>query len=257
MELDFLLRHRYALLFAAVLAEQVGLPVPAAPFLLAAGALAGMGKLDPRLALLVALLAAGLSDTFWFELGRRRGGRVLRLLCRLSLEPDSCVRKTEDAFARRGPNTLLVAKFIPGLNTVAPPLAGMIGMNRVRFHALSSAGALFWVGTWMALGWTFRHQLDRVARAASEMGGRLGLVIALAFAGWLALKWYQRRLFLKRLWVARIAPRELKSLMDAGEEVVVVDLRHPLDFEADPVVIPGALRLGGGRPGGRRPRDPP
>jgi rhodanese-related sulfurtransferase len=76
------------------------------------------------------------------------------------------------------------------------------------------------------------------------MGGRLGLVIALAFAGWLALKWYQRRLFLKRLWVARIAPRELKSLMDAGEEVVVVDLRHPLDFEADPVVIPGALRLG-------------
>ena len=165
MELDFLLRHRYALLFAAVLAEQVGLPVPAAPFLLAAGALAGMGKLDLAVALLVALLAAGLSDAFWFELGRARRDRVLRLLCRLSLEPDSCVRKTEEAFVRRGPNTLLVAKFVPGLNTVAPPLAGIIGMSRVRFHAPVQRRAR---SSGSEPGWpsdgSFRHQLDRVAR---------------------------------------------------------------------------------------------
>jgi membrane protein DedA with SNARE-associated domain len=243
VELAFLVRHGYVLLFSVVLAEQLGLPVPAAPFLLAAGALAGMGQLHPASALLVALLATGLSDGFWFELGRRKGARILSLLCRLSLEPDSCVRKTEEAFVRRGPNTLLVAKFVPGLTTVAPPLAGVIGMNRLRFHLLSTAGALLWVGTWMLLGWVFRHQLDKVARRASELGGRLGLVLTLAFAAWLAYKWDQRRRFLRRLWTTRIAPRELKSLMDAGNEIVVVDLRGALDFQSDPVVIPGALRV--------------
>jgi membrane protein DedA with SNARE-associated domain len=243
MELDFLIRHRYAVLFAVVLTEQLGLPLPAVPFLLAAGALAGMGRLELAPALLVVWLAAALSDSVWFEIGRRRGHNVLRLLCRLALEPDSCVRRTEEAFARRGPNTLLVAKFVPGLNAVAAPLAGVIGMRRARFLVLSGAGTLFWGGTWMLVGWTFRHQLDRLARAATELGGRLGLVVAVAFAGWLLFKWDQRRRFLRRLWVARIAPQELKRLMDAGEEVVIVDLRGPLDIEGDPVVIPGALRL--------------
>ncbi len=242
MEFAFLIEHRYAVLFAVVLTEQLGLPVPAAPFLLAAGALAGMGQLELAPALLVALAASALSDSFWFEVGRRRGARVLRLLCRLSLEPDSCVRRTEDAFARRGPKTLLVAKFVPGLNTVASPLAGVIGMRRMHFHALAGAGAFLWAGTWMALGWTFRHQLDRIGRSASEMGGRLVVLLALAFLGWLAYKWDQRRRFLRKLWVARISPEELKRLMDAGEEPLVVDLRAKLDFQADPVVIPGALR---------------
>ncbi len=258
MELEFLMRHRYAVLFGVVLAEQLGLPVPAVPFLLAAGALAGMGRLELAPALLAVWLASVLSDTFWFELGRRRGGKVLRLLCRLSLEPDSCVRRTEEAFVRRGPNTLLVAKFVPGLNTVAPPLAGVIGMRRARFLVLAGAGTLLWAGTWMLVGWIFRRQLDRLAQAASELGGRLGLVLALAFGGWLLFKWDQRRRFLRRLWVARIEPAELKRLMDAGEEVVVVDLRGRLDFKADPVVIPGAVRLDpedveAGR--GQMPRD--
>jgi membrane protein DedA with SNARE-associated domain len=243
VELAFLARHRYAVLFAAVLAEQLGLPVPAAPFLLAAGALVGMGQLDSMPALAVCLLACGLSDVFWFELGRRRGGRILSFLCRLSLEPDSCVRRTEEAFVRRGPNTLLVAKFVPGLTSVAPPLAAIIGMPRLRFHLLSSTGAFLWAGTWMLVGWTFRHQLDSVVRAARQTGVRIGLVLALAFLAWLAFKWDQRRRFLKKLWVTRIAPGELKNLMDAGDDVVVVDLRGPLDFQSDPVVIPGARRV--------------
>jgi membrane protein DedA with SNARE-associated domain len=256
MELAFLVRHGYALLFATVLAEQLGLPVPAAPFLLAAGALAGMGQLHAGAALLAALLAAALSDALWFELGRRRGSRILSLLCRLSLEPDSCVRRTEEAFVRSGPNTLLVAKFVPGLNTVAPPLAGIIGMSRLRFHLLSTAGGFLWVGTWMLVGWVFRHQLDKVAQWASDLGGRLGIVVALAFAGWLAFKWDQRRRFLRRLWTTRIAPRELKSLLDAGDEVTIVDLRGPLDFQSDPVVIPGALRLPPEELEGRDPELP-
>jgi len=243
MATDFLVRHGYSVLFAVLLAEQIGFPLPAVPFLLGAGALAGMGKLDIAAAVGVALLSSALSDAFWFELGRRRGGKVLRHLCRLSLQPDSCVRRTEDTFARRGPNTLLVAKFIPGLNTVAPPLAGVIGMNRLRFHVLSSLGSLFWSGSWMLVGWSFRHQLDRIARAASVIGVRLGLVFALSFLAWLAYKWEQRRRFLRDLRVTRITPAELKTLLDAGEDLVIVDLRGRLEFEADPVLIPGALRL--------------
>ena len=245
MHLDaaFLVRHGYAVLFAAVLAEQLALPLPVVPFLLAAGAFAGLGQLDFLRLLLSVLLACTLTDALWFELGRRRGMEVLRLLCRLSLEPDSCVRRTEDAFARRGPKTLLVAKFLPGLNTVAAPMAGMIGMGRLAFHALAGAGALLWASTWMAVGWIFRHQLDQVVDATRQAGLRLGVVIGLGFLAWLAYKWHQRRRFLRKLWVARVHPLELKRLMDAGEEPVVVDLRGRLDFEADPVTIPGALRF--------------
>jgi membrane protein DedA with SNARE-associated domain/rhodanese-related sulfurtransferase len=243
VEFAFLVRHGYAVLLAAVLLEQLGLPLPAAPFLLAAGALAGMHELDFVAALLTTLLACTMSDAFWFEVGRRQGMKVLRLLCRLSLEPDSCVRRTEDMFVRRGPKTLLVAKFLPGLNTLASPLAGVTGMPRLRFHAMAGAGALLWAGTWMSVGWIFRHQIDRVVRTAMDTGIRLGLVLGSAFLVWLAYKLEQRRRFLRKLWIARVAPEELKRLMDAGEDVVVVDLRGRLDFEADPVVIPGALRI--------------
>jgi hypothetical protein len=116
-------------------------------------------------------------------------------------------------------------------------------MSRLRFHLLSTSGGFLWVGTWMLVGWVFRHQLDKVAQWASDLGGRLGIVVALALAGWIAFKWDQRRRFLRRLWTTRIAPRELKSLLDAGDEVMIVDLRGPLDVQSDPVVIPGALRL--------------
>src|SRR5262245_14635058 len=192
---------------------------------------------------MAALLACALGYGFWFELGRRRGIVVLRLLCRLSLEPDSCVRRTEDTFAHHGPKTLLVSKFLPGLNTVAAPIAGMIGMGRLGFHALAGAGALLWASAWMSVGWIFRNQLDRVVESARQAGVRLGLVIAVAFLAWLAFQGEQRRRFLRQLWTTRVSPLELKQLMDAGEPPVVVDLRGKLDFEADPVLIPGALRL--------------
>jgi len=245
MEPDFLLRHRYSVLFAAVLAEQLGLPFPAGPFLLGAGALAGMGQLDIVPALILVVVGCQISDLLWFELGRRRGARVLGLLCRMSLEPDSCVRSTEDTFARRGARTLLVAKFVPGLNTVAPPLAGIIGMSRGRFLGWTTAGALVWACAWMLLGWVFRHQLDELVHGLGDLGGRFGLGLALAFSLWVLYKWAQRHRFLRRLRVARILPEELKRRMDAGEDVYVVDLRGALDVERDPAIIPGALRLGG------------
>ena len=114
---EFLIQHGYILLFAWVLIEQIGLPVPAVPLLIAAGALAGSGKINLASAMGSAIIAALLADVFWYHVGRYRGGRVLKLLCRISLEPDSCVRWTEDVFARHGAHSLLIAEFVPGLNT--------------------------------------------------------------------------------------------------------------------------------------------
>ncbi|HET6897196.1 MAG TPA: DedA family protein [Vicinamibacteria bacterium] len=202
----FWMNHGYAVLFVVVLLQQLGLPLPGAPPLMAAGALAANGQLDFGAALLATFVAGGLSDTFWFELGRLRGARVLRSMCRLSLEPDSCVRRTQDVFARGGPNTLLLAKFLPGLNSVASPLAGMIGMARLRFHVLSGAGTLLWAGTWMAAGWVFCDELDRAVRATMAMSTRVGAGLALAFVLWLAWMWERRRHVLRGL-VAGIARR--------------------------------------------------
>jgi membrane protein DedA with SNARE-associated domain len=240
---SFLLRHPYLVLFGAILAEQLGLPLPAVPFLLGAGALAGMSKLDPLTALGLAVLACLLADLVWYEAGRRRGGSILKLLCRISLEPDSCVRQTENAFAKRGARTLLFAKFLPGLNTVAPPMAGMIGMCLHRFLLWDAAGSLLWAGSFLLLGVAFSDQIERVAEGAGQLGGRLVLLLLALFGAWLLWKYVQRRRFIRSLRLARITPEELKRRLDAGEEVVVVDLRGSLDFEIEPRRLPGALRL--------------
>jgi membrane protein DedA with SNARE-associated domain len=240
---SFLLQHRYSVLFAVVLMEQLGLPMPAVPFLLAAGALAGMGELVFGRALGLAVLASLLSDLTWYQAGRLRGRSILTLLCRISLEPDSCVRRTENTFARRGPRTLLVAKFVPGLNTVATPLAGIVGMRPLPFLAYAAGGGLLWAGSYLLLGYVFRSQIDALLQLAVELGGRLAVILLGLFAAWLLWKWRQRRRFLHDLRVARIEPAELQRKMEAGEDLVIVDLRSSLDFEADPRTIPGALRM--------------
>ena len=126
--LQFVVHYGYVLLFTWVLIEQAGLPIPATPLLLAAGALASQGRMHLWAAILISALASLLADIFWYHFGQRRGGVVLNLLCRISLEPDSCVRRTEAIFTRFGPRTLLICKFVPGLNTAAPALSGMIGV---------------------------------------------------------------------------------------------------------------------------------
>src|SRR3989442_381188 len=146
MIVRFLLTHGYALLFACVLAEQVGLPVPAVPILLGVGALAGSGHMSVVVALCVAAAASLPPDLAWYELGRRRGSRVLGVLCRVSLEPDFCVRRTENLFVRYGWRTLLIAKFLPGLSTVAPPLAGDRGDGRGAVLPRGQPGALVSAG---------------------------------------------------------------------------------------------------------------
>lgn len=241
--IQFLLRHGYTVLFLAVFAEQIGLPLPAIPILLAMGALVGAGQLDFTAAFLIAVAASLGSDILWYEVGRRRGYKVLNLLCRISLEPDSCVRRTEEAFVRRGPRALLIAKFVPGLSTAAPPLAGMFRMRFPRFLAWDAAGAALWVGAFGGLGWLFSDQLERVAQWALKLGEGLVYLLVVALAGYITHKYIERQRFIRRLRIARITPLELQRKLEAGENVVVVDLRSSAAFEAEPAKLPGALHM--------------
>lgn len=241
---DTVIRHGPAVLFAWVLAEQLGLPIPALPALLAAGAVSRVSGTSPLALLVVAVAASLLADVLWYELGRRKGAPVLRLLCRLSLEPDSCVRRTEDVFGRHGARSLLVAKFVPGLSTAAPPLAGIFRMRFPRFLMFTAIGALLWAGGAILVGYVFAGQLQAIAAAAAEVGGWAQLVLAV-FAGYLLLKWFNRQRFLRAIRIGRIRPEELKARLDAGEEIVIVDLRSSMDFEAEPETIPGALHIDG------------
>ena len=241
--LDFIIRYKYLVLFALVFAEQIGLPVPALPFLLAAGALVRTGQLDLGLALLVGITASVASDVIWYQIGRRRGMKVLNLLCKISLEPDSCVRRTEDLFARHGARSLLVAKFFPGYNTAAPPLAGVFGMRFGRFLLFDALGALLWLGAFGGLGFLFGHQLEELVTRIQDLGVRLGAALLGLVLAYVLYKYVQRRRFLHELRIARITAAELAGKLAAGEDLVVVDLRHSVDFEADPETIPGAMHV--------------
>ncbi len=244
--LEFLTRHGYSVLLVWVFAEQLGLPIPSIPLLLAAGALAGIGRLNFFIAAAMAILAALVSDVLWYQLGRSKGVKVLHFLCRISLEPDSCVRNTESVFARYGAKSLLVAKFVPGLTTAAPPLAGIFQMSRRRFLIYDGLGTTLWACTFLGLGYAFSGELERIGDQAARLGGSL-LVLLLAVLGeYIVWKIIYRQHFIRKLRTARITAKELKKKVDAGESVVIVNLRHSLEFEADPETIPGALHLDAG-----------
>jgi membrane protein DedA with SNARE-associated domain len=241
--LDVLVRHGYAILFGWVFAEQIGLPIPAVPVMLAAGALAGTGRMSLAVVLAVAGIASLASDTIWYWIGRTRGGRVLGWLCRISLEPDSCVRRTQHTFSVYGAQSLLVAKFVPGFSTAAPPLAGIIGMPAHRFMIFTGLGGLIWAGLFIGLGWLFSSQLEMVVASVRSMGGWVAALLVAALGAYIAWKFVSRQRFLRRLRIGRITPEELKAKLDAGESLMVVDVRHQVDFDAEPSIIPGALHL--------------
>jgi membrane protein DedA with SNARE-associated domain len=241
--LEFLLKHGYTVLLLWVFAEQIGLPVPSLPILFAAGALAGSGRFSFAASILLSVLACVLADSIWYALGRVRGIRVLQLLCKISLEPDSCVRRTEGLFAKQGARSLVFAKFVPGLGTVAPPLAGIFHMRVSRFLLFDVFGALLWSGLYVSIGYMFSGEIERIAEHAAHLGSGLGVLVVSALAAYIAYKFIARQRFLRELRIARITADELKQKIDAGEQLVIVDLRHSVDFEADPHTIPGAFRM--------------
>jgi membrane protein DedA with SNARE-associated domain len=240
---DFVVRHGEAFLFLYVLADQLGVPVPAVPALMAMGALAAVGKINFALALLLSVVASLGADLVWYALGRTRGGGVLRLVCKVSLEPDSCVRRTENVFVRYGVRALIFSKFVPGLSTVAPPLAGIVGVSVPRFAAYSSLAAFLWAGVWGGLGYLAGDALERVVTQSGRLGTVLTVLVGTAVVGYVLVKWVQRRRFLRSLRIARIEPGQLRVALDGPTPPLVIDLRAALDVAAAPYVIPGALHI--------------
>jgi membrane protein DedA with SNARE-associated domain len=204
--LQYLEHYGVVILPALAVAEQIGLPLPAMPALLAVGALAAHGRSSIPLVLGAISAAALAVDFAWYELGRRRGAKVLARLCRLTLEPDSCLHRAQSIFARHGARSMLVAKFVPGLTTVMPPLAGVFAVARGRFALYDLAGVLLWAGTWLAVGYFFSDAIVLIAARATALGHLLGLVIGTALAGYILVKYVRRHLFLRKLRTERVPP---------------------------------------------------
>lgn len=241
--LDALVRHGYLLVGVLVLVNQLGIPIPADPVLLGAGALAGSGRLSLAAIVLLGTVVSLAADLLWYELGRRRGGAVMGFLCRVSLEPDSCIRRAEVSFEKHGPWLLVGAKFLPLVGTIAPPLAGHSRMKLRSFLLFDGLGSLVWVVAFAGAGYLFSRQIEAVAEMGARLGGGLLLVVAGALAIWIGGKYLQRRRFLRSLAVARIAPEDLRGKMEAGEPLFIVDLRHSVDAQSEPRALPGALRM--------------
>ena len=241
--LNFLIEHGYAVIFAWVALDQAGLPLPAVPLMLAAGVLVGMGQMSLLLVLLTVLLASVPIDLFWFWLGRLRGARVLHLLCILSLEPDYCVRNTENTFRRLGPFALVVGKFVPGLQTLAPPMSGLTGVSISLFLLLDSLGAILWSGLFVSLGFFFHAEIELVVSAAAELGFVTGTLVAAIVFSYFALKIYHRRKFVKSLSMRKLTPDEVYQRIKNEEDIHIIDLRHDYDVEALPHLLPDALRV--------------
>ena len=240
---QILLAYGYVLLFVWVLVEQFGIPLPATPVLLAAGALSADQKVSFAVALIAGLLACLISDSSWFFIGRRYGHHVLRILCKLSMEPTICVRKTQDSFGRRRGTTLLYAKFIPGLATLAAPVAGQNGMSFASFLLFDGIGALLWMGALLEAGRLFGDVLKKNPGLFDWVGRFSGALLVLGILGFFIGRVYRRRRLLRKLVRARLEPDELKRQLDAGEPVYIVDLRHPLELVPDPFTLPGAVHV--------------
>ncbi len=238
---DFLIVNGYTVLFGWVLFEQLGLPIPSAPLFLAAGALAHAGGLNLALIISIAIAASLLSDLFWYQIGRIRGKSILTLLCRISLDPDTCLRDIKKIFTRHGGRSLLVAKFVPGLSTVAPPLAGIFHMSLPQFLLLDGLGAFFWVGSFAGLGYQFSHQIEYIAHHIARLGVSAAVVVLGGLSLYIAWKYSRRQRFLRGLAIARITPEEVKQRLDTGEDLMILDVRAPFEFSTDPFIIPGAL----------------
>jgi membrane protein DedA with SNARE-associated domain/rhodanese-related sulfurtransferase len=238
-----LLTYGYLVIFAWVLIEQLGLPLPSVPILLAAGALSAQRQMSFPLALAVAVAASLTADSAWFFIGRTQGHRVLRLLCKLSLEPTTCVRRTQDSFGRRRGTMLMFAKFVPGLSTLAPPVAGQNGMRFGAFLLYDGIGSAFWVGVTMVCGRLFGDLLKRNPGVLDWVGRFSGALLILGVVGFFIGRLVRRRMVLKDLAALRLEPEELKKQLDAGEQVYIIDLRHPLELVPDPFTLPGAVHF--------------
>jgi membrane protein DedA with SNARE-associated domain/rhodanese-related sulfurtransferase len=230
--IQFLTEYGLLVLFAVVFIEQIGFPLPAFPVLIAAGVLAGMGRMNLWVALGGTVAVTLVADWIWFELGRRQGRRVLDVLCRIALEPDTCVRKTEDFFIKHGPHSLLAAKFIPGLSTVAPSLAGIVGLGTPIFLLYDGLGAMIWAGSGLVIGSVFSDQLEQAVayvETGCADGDRCGPCRGPVLHSVQGPSWRRRQL----LGVPRVTIEQLTDKLLAAEPPLLIDVRSRASAEAE------------------------
>jgi membrane protein DedA with SNARE-associated domain/rhodanese-related sulfurtransferase len=230
-------------IFINVLCDQLGIPLPAVPTLVVAGALAADGRLPAAAVFALGVCACLIGDGTWYVAGRLFGGRVMKLLCRISLTPDTCVNDTQSSFERWGAKVLIVAKFIPGLSLVAPPLAGATHMTAARFVLYSTLGAMLWVGAALLGGMLLKPQIDALLPHVAALGGASVAAILAVLALYIAYKWWQRWRFYNALSMARISVEELYQHMEAGAAPVVIDVRSATARGLESRRIPGALHV--------------
>lgn len=229
-------------MFLAALVERVGLPLLVTPVVIAAGAVAGLGDMSLAAIIGVTVVASELGDWLWYELGRSRGASVLRILCKISLEPDSCVRKSEDAFGRHTTGALITSKFVFGVGRLAAPVAGLSGMSRRRFLLLNGLGSLIWAACFALVGYIPARKLP-IDILIEEALGWLLLLVVVAVVIHVIWKYVQRERFIRSLRISRITVSEVKASLDRGERPFIVDLRHMLEFVVDPRTVPTAVRI--------------
>ncbi|SFN08070.1 membrane protein DedA, SNARE-associated domain [Variovorax sp. OV329] len=237
------MRHGVTVVFLATLAARLGAPVPASAVLVVAGGLIAAGQLSLPAVLAVGVLANVLGDGAWYYAGRRFGYRVMRLLCKVSMSPDSCVRRSETLITDWGGTSLLAAKFVPGVSVVAPPMAGALKMPLARFTAFDALAGLIWTGVFVGLGWVFSQQIQEVLDAMANAGSvGVALLVVLILIG-IGTRWWRRRAALRDLNVERIGVHELRELLDSEGAPVVIDVRSEAAAAIDPRRIPGAVLI--------------
>jgi membrane protein DedA with SNARE-associated domain/rhodanese-related sulfurtransferase len=238
---DLVITHGILLVFLATLAARIGAPMPAAPVLVIAGGLAAAGQMSWLAALVAAIVASNLGDGLWFWAGRHHGYRVLRLLCRISISPDSCVRQSEAFILRWGGRSLIAAKFVPGVSVVAPPMAGAMGMSLLAFLGFATLSAALWAGLFLGIGWVFANQIQQALDMLSALGAVAAGLLLLIAAAYLGLRWRRRRLFLQGVAMPRVQVDELRALFDAGTTPTIIDVRSGAARQIDERRIPGAI----------------
>lgn len=237
---DAVTQHGYSILFAVVFLEAVGVPVPAALGLIVAGGAAARGTLSPFLCVSIGLSAMLLGDCLMYFLGKLTGWWLLGVLCRISLNPEACILRSADSFYKRGRALLVVAKFIPGINTMAPPLSGSMSLPALQFFALDFLGACLYLGVWFGSGFLFSDVLASVTRGYSAFGEVVSWVIGIAVVLWLANR--------IRLWIAAKKLRPVRmiqaaELAQSKADVIVLDVRSHGYYERDAKRIYGSERM--------------
>ena len=228
----------------AVLAEQLCLPIPSVVFLMAAGALSAGGEMRTSMIVLMGVSGCLAADSFWFWFGRRWGSGALRLLCRFSADPRKCSQNANEKFQRYGLRALCVAKFVPGLNLVIPPLAGAEGASLSAFLPLDILGGFLWAGFYVGLGYLFSKQVDIAIRWVEHFGMVVGIAVGVPLCLYVGSRGFALVRMIRRLQLRRVTPRLLARKLKSNAKIAVLDL---LDFEASdsasPEAIPGALRV--------------